>query len=385
LDSDHRGDGLAVVLEQSAFLGGTERIAQTVAERWPAATVVAARFADERSGDPEVEWLSGARFVDLGGRRRHFLAPYHAWRLGRGDVVDADVALVLHASGWALGVPYARGTRVVAHTAGAPNWLLSPEAYLTSAGRAGRAAGRLSLPLQRAYQRRLMRRADRILACSSSAAQTIAALHRRPVDVLYPPVRTDRLRVRAGGEGDHVLAVGRLMGHKRFDVLLEAFRGLDERLVVAGGGPVARDLRAAAPANVAFVGRVDDAELTELYAASSAVVVPSVEAFGIVTAEALASGVPVIAPRRGGALEIVDHGTTGLLLDEVTPGAIRRALIEMRERPPFDPAACRRSAERFATPRFVERLARVLDGDRGAALAADPLDELDEALEGSIR
>jgi glycosyltransferase involved in cell wall biosynthesis len=187
----------------------------------------------------------------------------------------------------------------------------------------------------------------------------LAELAGRDVSFVYPPVRTSFFTPLPSSR-EHFLAVSRLFSHKRIDIILDAFRTLpDERLVVAGAGPALSALRAAAPPNVTFAGSVGDAELLELYRSSRALVTASVEEFGLSTAEALATGMPVVGPRAGGTGEIVDDGQTGVLFDRVDSGSVGAAIRHAMECE-FDPATCRRSAERFSEDRFVAELEPIL-------------------------
>jgi glycosyltransferase involved in cell wall biosynthesis len=276
--------------------------------------------------------------------------------------LEGDVVLALHSSGWALGARAAPGVPIVAFTNGPPRWMGSPLThYLRARALPLRLAARATLPVHGRVQRRLRARADVILASSRYAA----ALLPEPARVVYPPVDVERFT----GPGDpdgHVIAVARLVAHKRIEVLLEAMRDRPERLVVVGTGPELTRMRAAAPANVEFAGAVDDAQLAALLGGARALVHPTFEEFGIVMAEALASGVPVIAPRQGGALEIVEDGRTGRLLAEVTPAAIGTALDDL----PVDPLACREAAGRFGQERFLDELGTALDD--ALALAPSP-------------
>ena len=119
-------------------------------------------------------------------------------------------------------------------------------------------------------------------------------MYGRGAEVVHPPVRT-HFFTPAARRRRHFLAVGRLVPQKQLDDLVDAFRDLDETLVIAGRGPWMDRLRARAPANVRLAGWVDDSALRELYRRSRALVCPSVEEFGIVMAEAHACGIPVIA------------------------------------------------------------------------------------------
>ena len=114
--------------------------------------------------------------------------------------------------------------------------------------------------------------------------------------------------------GDYFLIVSELVPYKRIDSAVRLFSRTGRRLRIAGGSGVPAVARMAA-ANVEFLGRVSDDELRELYARCRAFLLPGEEDFGITPVEALASGKPVIALGRGGALETVP-GFGGVFYDE---------------------------------------------------------------------
>ena len=101
--------------------------------------------------------------------------------------------------------------------------------------------------------------------------------------------------------------------HKRIDGAIEAFRGIEAELVVVGRGPWLERLRSTAPPNVQFAGVVWDDRLRELYRGAIAFVSPQRKSSASAMVEAQACGTPVIAPRAGGALDIVRDSETGVL------------------------------------------------------------------------
>jgi rhamnosyl/mannosyltransferase len=139
----------------------------------------------------------------------------------------------------------------------------------------------------------------------------------------------------SGGGRPVVLALGRLVGYKGFDVLLEAARGLDAAVVLAGGGPLERELKAAAGGNVVVAGRVADEDLPAYYAACDVFCLPSVtiaEAFGIVLLEAMASGKPLVTTAlRTGVTVVNRDGETGLVVPPRDAEALREALRTVLE------------------------------------------------------
>jgi glycosyltransferase involved in cell wall biosynthesis len=117
---------------------------------------------------------------------------------------------------------------------------------------------------------------------------------------------------------------------------------------------------------VSFVGFAGDEMLRELYRSARGLLCPSLETFGLVTAEALACGTPVITQRAGGALEIVREGVNGVFLDDLDPDAVVRAVGALEQLAP-DPQACRASIGAFHEDSFLARMETVLDAERAIA------------------
>ena len=180
---------------------------------------------------------------------------------------------------------------------------------------------------------------------------------------LAPALADRALALRAAwGNKPVVLAVGRLVGYKGFDVLLRAVAGLQVTTVIVGAGPEEARLRAVAPPGVVFAGRVADAELPAYYHACDAFCLPSLtiaEAFGVVLLEAMACGKPLVTTSlRTGVTAVNRDGVTGLVVPPGDVGALREALGALAG------DAARRKAMGAAGRRAVER-------EYTAALMAD--------------
>jgi glycosyltransferase involved in cell wall biosynthesis len=217
-----------------------------------------------------------------------------------------------------------------------------------------RPAARVGMAWFRAWDRRTAERVDRFVAISRAVADRVHRFYGRTAEVIYPPVNTEFFT--PGGEsGEEFLYVGRLVSYKRADLVVQAFDGLPHRLLVVGGGHLAEQLRATAPANVRFVQGVDDAGLRDLYRSARALIYPAEEDFGIVMAEAQACGTPVVALAAGGALDIVQPGESGWLLEGQSVEELRRT-VERAATEELDPAEIRANAERFSSERFRREL-----------------------------
>ena len=97
--------------------------------------------------------------------------------------------------------------------------------------------------------------------------------------------------------------------------------------MIVGDGPERAILEKQAGDSVQFLGRVDDKKLNALYQNASALIFPSHEDFGIVPLEAQAWGIPVIAFGKGGALETIKEGISGLFFSDQTVESLINSII----------------------------------------------------------
>jgi glycosyltransferase involved in cell wall biosynthesis len=165
--------------------------------------------------------------------------------------------------------------------------------------------------------------------------------------------------------------VGRLVSYKCTNVLIEACRKLDRRLLIAGDGPELRRLKKIAPKNVEFLGEVDETHLRNLYAHCRALLFAADEDFGMVPLEAQSYGRPVIAFGKGGSLETVlgtynpiherrteeESRFTGVFFREQTADSLAEAILSFESSEEiFRPRHIQAHARSFDTSIFVDRM-----------------------------
>lgn len=230
--------------------------------------------------------------------------------------------------------------------------------------RLGRLRSGLMRPIMAGLARwdaRTSARVDRYVAISQHVARRIDRYYNRQAAVVYPPVDTEFYHADQTAPEGWALMVTALVPYKRVHVAIDACRRAQVPLRIVGEGPERASLEHLAGRDVQFLGAQPDAELRNLYRRAGVVLMPGEEDFGIVPVEAQACGRPVVALARGGALETVIDGVTGVLVSESTAEAfadgLRRALsLE------FDPVAIRAHALRFGRSRFAREIqACVLD------------------------
>jgi glycosyltransferase involved in cell wall biosynthesis len=203
-------------------------------------------------------------------------------------------------------------------------------------------------------------RVDHFIANSAFVASRILKYYRRDADVIFPPVDVGSFSESAE-IGEHYLFVGELVPYKRVDLAVEAFTRMGRKLVIIGDGDQRRKLERKAGPSVEFKGRVSPAELRNAYSTCRALIFPGEEDFGIVPVEAMASGRPVIAFGRGGALETVIDGETGVFFYEQTVAALIASVKDFETRQAeFDSHRAILQAQSFSADVFKARMIKAL-------------------------
>ncbi len=201
---------------------------------------------------------------------------------------------------------------------------------------------------------------DVFIANSTVTQERIKQYYNKPSTIIYPPVEVAKFTPPPKGERSGYVIWGRHVPYKRFDLAIQAANKLGAQLTVAGTGPDTERLKSLAGPTVKFVGRISDDALIKLAHTSKAFLFPNEEDFGISAVEALAAGTPVIAYKKGGALDIVQDGETGVFFEYQTVESLIGA-IERFETLEFLPATLHRKAKRFDKGFFATKMRKIVD------------------------
>lgn len=223
----------------------------------------------------------------------------------------------------------------------------------------------LSLPAisyLKAWDRVASARPDKFVAISSEVKERIKKFYQRDSEIIFPPVELFAkypLSRQTTNQG-YYLVVARLVSYKRVDLAIKACNRLRLPLKIIGVGSQLSYLRKIAGPTIEFVGSASDDQLVKYYQGAKAILFPGFEDFGIVMAEGLGFGKPVIAYAKGGALDIVQDGISGVLFDTQTISSLVDA-IERCQRIQFKPLTLRKRAERFSKERFKAEFKEFLE------------------------
>lgn len=203
---------------------------------------------------------------------------------------------------------------------------------------------------------------DEFIANSSYIARRIKKVYGRNSIVIPPPVEIPQ-NTNEHPRDDYYVTASRMVPYKRIDLIVKAFNRMpDKRLIVIGAGPMLDSVRAIAQSNVTVLGYQPQSVLDEHLSRAKAFVFAAEEDFGIAPVEAQAHGTPVIAYGKGGILDSVKEGVTGMFFLKQTEQSICDAIEAFEQRSvQWSREEIIENARQFSPVAFRERIAHVLE------------------------
>lgn len=382
----NRQKKIALVHDFLVAYGGAERVLEAMAEMFPKAPIYTLLYDKERmeehfrGRDIRVSWLS--KLPKFLKKRYRFFLPFFPVAVESFDLRDFD--LVISFSGaWSKGIVTRLNTKHIAYLHSPMRYAWDyHEAYLGELGTRGklRIFTRMLMSYLRVWDRQAAERPDAIISNSRFTAARVKKYYRRESTVIYPGAlelfektshevlrpASSELQRGEQAQGDkkmriHFLVVSRLTRSKKIDKVIEAFNKLELPLLIVGDGPERIRLQSQAEKNIRFVGFTSDEELAKLYVFARAVIFPSEEDFGMVAAEALSFGTPVIAYEYGGIQEIVKPGETGEFFHAETPEIIAEGVRRfLQYEGQYDETAMKQSVAHLTKENFQKQVRKFL-------------------------
>lgn len=346
---------VALVHDHLIQHGGAERVLSALQAMWPQAPTYTlyydrdALMADYGHKDIRTSFLQK---MPLAKRTFRWYLPLMPLATEHHDVSGFDV-VVSSASAFAKGVITKPDTLHICYCHTPTRYLWSDTtSYIEelNAPKIVKAVLPLFLSHLRMWDQLATHRIDHFIANSQTVKDRIKKYYRRDSTVIHPPVDVNQFAI-SNEEKKYYLVGGRLVAYKRFDLVVDAFTKLGLPLKIFGTGPAEKDLKRRAGPNIEFLGRVSDSERARLYANAIAFLHPHEEDFGLTAVESMAAGRPVIAYRKGGALETVIDGETGIFFDVQTTEGLMEAVQKFHPED-FNPEKIRTHAEKFSTENF---------------------------------
>ena len=339
--------------------GGAERVLAAMQAMWPEAPTYTLQYdpktMDATFGHREIR-TSFLQRLPFGKRLFRWLLPLMPVATESYDLSDFDV-VISNSSAFSKGVITAPHTLHICYCHTPTRYLWSDSGSYVEELRVPRLVKAILpsiLHRLRTWDQLAAQRVDYFIANSETVKRRIQKYYRKESTVIYPPVDVEAFAVSQEPK-NYFLTGGRLVAYKRFDLVIDAFTKTGQPLKIFGSGPMEAELKRRAGKNIEFVGRVSDEERARLFANAIAFINPQEEDFGLTVIESMAAGRPVIAYARGGAVESVLDGQTGILFTKQTAEELANIALQF-DHTKFNPELIRRHAEQFSTQLFRKNM-----------------------------
>ncbi len=359
---------VAIVCDWLTGIGGAERVVLALHELYPKAPIYTSQYNPEK-----IDWLKEADvrttwLQKLPISLRKFLPLLRAWTFSRLDLSKYD--LVISSSGAeAKGIKTGPNTVHISyiHSPTHYYWIRKNE-YLKNPGFpfgfnwiAKIGLRLLDEPLKR-WDRHAARKPDYIVTNSNHTKDMIKRFYKRDAVVIHPPVDCGRFKLKDPSILRHGFVIaGRQTPYKRIDLAIRACNELRVPLVVIGNGPEHKKLEKLAGRTITFLTNVNDLKIVEQFQSALGFIMPSMDDFGIVAVEALAAGTPVIAYKKGGALDYTVEGVNAVLFKNQTVASLVSALEKTMNKK-FNYERISKLSEPYSRENFKEKMKSYIAG-----------------------
>jgi glycosyltransferase involved in cell wall biosynthesis len=350
---------VAIVHYWLVSMRGGERVLERLLDLFPGADVFTHVYDESRMSDTIRKANVSTTWIDklpLSKRFYQYYLPLMPMALEQLDLSAYDL-VVSSESGPAKGVIVSPHAKHFCYCHSPMRYLWDHyHLYRKDANPLARAAMPMIYHRMRQWDMSSSARIDTIAANSHFIRSRVKKYWAREAQVIHPPVDT-RLFTPSLDIDEEYLWVGQMVPYKRPDLAVEAFNKTGLRLLMVGEGSMLKKLKAIAGPNIRFQERLNFDGLRQAYARARALIYTAEEDFGIVPVEAMASGRPVLAYGRGGVLDSVVEGETGLFFGRQDVDSLIDGL-ERFERwlPHFDPHQAVARSNLFAPEHFDAKI-----------------------------
>lgn len=324
---------IAIVYDWIDKWGGVERVLLDLHKMFPEAVFYTSYFDREKAGwakDLKIKTSFLQSFPDFIKKNRILSFIFYPYAFEFFNFSEYDLVISVTSS-FAKSVITKPGTKHICY-------LLTPSRYLWSHQKEYLGSlGNSFSGMFKNWDLVVSQRPDKIISISETVRKRCKKYYERDSEIVYPgfdidywgkirlKVKSEKLRVELRIK-NYYLVVSRLEQYKKVDLAIKVFNKLNKPLVIVGEGSQEERLKQIAGKNINFLSKLTDAELGSLYSNAQALIMTQEEDFGYVSLEAQFFGCPVIAYKKGGAVETVDYGKTGIFFLPQTESGLRRAI-----------------------------------------------------------
>ncbi len=350
---------VAIVVEELTQLGGAERILDYYLEEFSKSPIFTIVFDKEKTLHKYDKFDVRPSFIQslpFGKKRYKWYLALMPLAIESFELDDFDVVLSI-TSALVKGIKAGPKTLHVCYCNTPTRYLwVESKSYLKNAPIPNfvKPIMPLVLSLLKKWDLKASKRPDFFIGNSENVKKRIKKYYNRDSKAIFVPVDCKQFKI-GREKGKYYLVVSRLEPYKKVELVIKAFKKLNLPLKIVGSGTRFEEFKKSLPKNIELVGRVTDEKLAKIYENSIATIFPQEEDAGIVPLESMSAGRPVIAYAKGGALETVIEGKTGILFEKQTVDGLIK-VVKKFQKMKFDSKVIRRQAEKFDKGVFKDKV-----------------------------
>lgn len=355
---------VAIVCDWLTGIGGAERVVLELHKMFPTAPIYTSQY------DPKkIDWFADADIrtgwlQKLPKGLKKFLPVLRAWYFSHLDLSDYDL-IISETGAEAKAVKFSGKTKHVCILNAPTHYYWSRyESYIKEPGFGAfnwlaRLGLRILVGPLRKWDYKAAQKPTQIVSISSHIKSEIKKYYDRDSELIHPPVDMSRFIKLKPRDQKYFVVVGRQTPYKRIDLAVQACTELNAPLLVVGNGPENEKLRELAGPSIVFVTNASDKRVEEALAGAQAFIFPGLDDFGISAVEPLATGIPVIAYKDGGALDYIVPGKTGEFFKEQSVDSLVEAISKF-DYHKYSSKELKSFSQKFSTKNFNQKLLKFI-------------------------
>ena len=395
---------IALVHDFLTYFGGAERVLMSLHKLYPKAPIYTLLYDEKKMKRyfPEAKIRTSFinKFPKFIRKRKKYLLPFLPTAAETFDLRDFDI-VISSSSSFVKGIITKPKTVHISYCHTPTRFLWDWHYNYLKENKIGKVKKIFLIPLLhylRMWDKTAAERVNYFIANSENTAKRIKKFYNRESEVIYPPVNTRWLHSPNGAErseamepvaqkgsiglsplwsqrltpqpplsgglyqDNYFLIVSRLTPYKKIDIAIEAFNKLELPLIIIGDGEDRKRLEKMAEKNIKFLGFQPEEKIAEYYQNCQAFIFPGEDDFGITPVEAMSFGKPVLAYRKGGALETIIEGETGEFFDDPIPEILADGIRRIKNNcASYNPEKIKERARKFSREEFERKMRKFVD------------------------
>ncbi|PIE49534.1 MAG: glycosyl transferase [Flavobacteriales bacterium] len=321
---------------------GGEKVVESLLKIFPEADIYTLFYDRKRYGDYLGKHRVFTSILNKPYLRKHYqkMFPLYPFGLQSLKLKEKYDLIISSESGPAKGIKIPEDTPHICYMHTPLRYCYSHRAdYIKAMPKLLRQIGNYFLNQLQKWDQQTIDNVNLYIANSVNTANRIKKFYNKPSVVLHPPIADHHFiqKPSAKSKKEYYLSFGAITPYKRIDILIDAFANTDQKLLIIGEGSERKKLMKKAGNNVTFTGALPWDQIVKFFEKTKALLFPGEEDFGLIPLEVMAYGIPVIAYKKGGALETVIENrqqpskSTGTFFKEQSANSVLDAIRYFEE------------------------------------------------------